>query len=802
MKKFYSLLTVLFLAVVAKAQTTYTWQGANNASWAVSTNWTPTRTTPATNDILQFNDGTTKNVTSVPTQTVGKIIVTGNTTVTLQSAAGVTLTVGNATGTDFIVDAGSELVMGGSVNITLANSATATIAGTLTVSAGRTYNTNGGGSTSTAVSGTIDNSGTVTCTNSAKLSFSTGGTYIHAVNNVTLPTATWNTGSLLDVTGVTSNALAGLAQAFADITWECPGQTVTDMRFNEMTAVDNLKIVSTGTTGSLRVYSAGPSAAIPTTGNMNNFEISGGTLNLSIAGGVGALNIAGNFTMSGGTISETSTGSGQINFQGSTTQTYSKSGGTISNTINVSIANGAIVDFGTSVLDGSAGTFNLNAGGKIITANATGLNGSIQVTGTKTFNSGADYEFQGASTGTFTTTPTASTVRNLTVNNGSGNVTLAQPLAVTGTLTLTNGALTTTTTNIVTVNAGASVSGASNASFVNGPMAKIGNTAFTFPVGKVGAGLHTVGITAPSASSTIRAEYFRGDPHALSGAYGGSIIQISGCEYWTMNRSAGTGTGRVILSWETTSPCGGNWGYVGNLSTLRVARLNAGSWADDGNFSVTGGTGSGTLTSNNNTTTFSSSFALATSAIDNALPVMFADVRAYQKNNGVQIEWSNLTERDLINYTVERSTDGQNFSAVAQVLPRSNNNDKQSYTGFDAAPVNGVNFYRVRASEISGKQVYSKTLKVDMNGAVQQGFTLYPNPVTGGQLSLALSLKPGQYTIKVVNANGQQVLVQRLTHQGGSLTQTVDLPAGIKPGFYSVLVAGNDYNQSKMFVVQ
>ena len=54
-------------------QATYTWIGADNAAWNVSTNWNPTRNTPATTDILLFSSGTTLTITTLPNQTVGNL---------------------------------------------------------------------------------------------------------------------------------------------------------------------------------------------------------------------------------------------------------------------------------------------------------------------------------------------------------------------------------------------------------------------------------------------------------------------------------------------------------------------------------------------------------------------------------------------------------------------------------------------------------------------------------------------------------------------------------------------------------
>jgi hypothetical protein len=132
-------------------------------------------------------------------------------------------------------------------------------------------------------------------------------------------------------------------------------------------------------------------------------------------------------------------------------------------------------------------------------------------------------------------------------------------MTVNGVLTLTAGLLTTTTTNLLTISATGSTSVATNASFVNGPMAKVFAaplTGFTFPVGKAGTGFRNIGITAPSAASTFRTEFFRTLPP--NGVLGTGLTQLSACEYWDLTRTAGAaGTStRAILSWESNSLCG------------------------------------------------------------------------------------------------------------------------------------------------------------------------------------------------------------------------------------------------------
>jgi hypothetical protein len=183
------------------------------------------------------------------------------------------------------------------------------------------------------------------------------------------------------------------------------------------------------------------------------------------------------------------------------------------------------------------------------------------------------------------------------------------------------------------------------------------------------------------------------------------------------------------------------------------------------------------------------------------LPVMFYDVKAYQKSGGVQVEWSNLTERELIKYAVERSSNGVNFATINEQAPRSNNNDKESYSFFDASPFAGENYYRIKVYELSGKIIYSKVLKVDL-GRKQASFNLYPNPVEGGQLSVSTNLAPGQYTLAILNATGLQIHAQKITHPGGSMTQAITLPFSAKPGVYNMVISGGTYRGSKTFVIQ
>ena len=835
MKKIYFLLIAVAITAAGWSQTTRQWIGPTNSSWLTPANWATVPGgnpgIPVAGDIVVFNDGTNKTIINVPNITLSGLIVENTTGVVLANGSSNNkITVSNGSGAiDFKVDAGSTLDLSAASNpsgvdifLKVNEAVVASVAGTFVINPGRAYEADFNG-VYTSVTGTIQNRGLVTGT-PTRLFFLAGSNYIHDEDEGDIPDATWDPASTCRIIGSVFDGPRYLNRPFGNFVWDCAGQKgVAKLAASGMSVTGTFSVINTGesqlemnqaifTVGNLSLTGGilvmgGDISGLPVSRTMNvngNVSITGGELVMGtfVTTGTGTLNVKGNFSHGGGTITESGSGigRGKINFTGTTVQNFSKTPAAIvSNEIDFGINNNAKVDFGTSVLNGSTGTFTLSAGGKIITSNANGLGatGTIQVTGTKTYASGADYEFSGTTTGLFTTT-NGNQVRDLIINNTTtSEVTAARPFLVNRTLILTNGYLT-TTAGQVTVNNGGTATTA-NGAFVNGPLSKITNStaAFTFPVGKVPTGLRTIGIQPTSiAPTTFVAQFFRTAPPAAPLAPG--LNRVSSCEYWDLARTGGATT-HVTLSWGSNSACSPD-GYVSNLADLRVGHLRGGTWRDQGNAFVTGTPAAGTITSLTPVNSFSP-FALASSSEANPLPVVFADVKAYEKNNGVQIEWSNLTEKDVAEYTIERSANGRDFSAIGSQLPTSNQNDKASYSGFDGAPAQATNYYRIKAEETTGKIVYSKILSVNL-GNSNYGLRLYPNPVSGNQVTISLTnIKKGQYNLRVVNTLGQDIFKQTIVNQSTGLTQTLDLPA-VKPGVYNLVITGDDYRETKKIVIQ
>jgi hypothetical protein len=183
------------------------------------------------------------------------------------------------------------------------------------------------------------------------------------------------------------------------------------------------------------------------------------------------------------------------------------------------------------------------------------------------------------------------------------------------------------------------------------------------------------------------------------------------------------------------------------------------------------------------------------------LPVMFDSVRAMVKENQVQIAWSNLTERDVDFYQVERSSNAKDFKPIIRISPSSNLNDKAAYAFTDQHPLDGNNYYRIRVTIISGKIITSRVLKA-ITGFSTPGLTVYPNPVTEERFNVSLAaVQKGRYTLGLTNGAGVLVQQTQLSLQGEGITQPVSLPAGLKAGVYVLSVKGEHYTASKLILL-
>lgn len=319
------------------------------------------------------------------------------------------------------------------------------------------------------------------------------------------------------------------------------------------------------------------------------------------------------------------------------------------------------------------------------------------------------------------------TIPILSISKSSGSLTMNTDVTISNTATFTSGVVNTTSTNFVNFALGATATGMNNSSYVDGPVRKTGNNAFTFPVGSANY-YRPISISAPgTATHQFTAQYFYS-----SQGFGGpstwdaSFTSLSSCDYWILDRTTGTSNVFVTLSW-ISSICPVY--SISSLSNLTVARYNSGTskWVNEGNGSTTGSAASGTITTAAAVTNFSP-FTLASTNSATVLPIELGHFWATNQEHQVLLKWITYTETNNQKFTVQRSSSGIDFQSIGELNGAGNSNQTLNYEFADEKPLNGLSFYRLKQTDFDGKESFSNVISIQREGQSSQ-FEVHPNPV-------------------------------------------------------------------------
>ncbi|MHB9143380.1 MAG: beta strand repeat-containing protein, partial [Paludibacter sp.] len=481
---FAAIFVFLIVGVENLSGATKTWDGSSSNNWNTANNWTPSGVPGSGDDVvIDINANILVNTNS----TINSLTINNNAIVSFTSSGGKrTITIDN-TGNSIAV--GSSLTLKGSTGsgtrsmnlIFTGTNNTMTIAGTLILTAvgeGTIYTAT---NSLTTVTGSIINDGTgggtigVINSTTANLSFSSGGTYQHALNGGNIPTATWDAASMCNITGMVATSPTGINQTFGNFTWNCSSQTGTVSSTGNIVVNGNFSLtagtfnLNNGTNNTLTIF--------------GNYAQNGGVFDFNAGtSGNSLVYLNGNFSNTAGAGSITTNGNGAPNgiftFNRAGTQTFNmptsgaaiwtmytiNSGSTVqllsnfdlygsnSATFYGQVTVNGILNVGTYTISDVSGVsggsvFTLNTGATLITANSGGIDGSISATNmTRTFSTGANYTFNGSSAQVTGNSLTQNIPANLTINS-TNTVSLSAATTISGNLLISQGTFSTSGSN-------------------------------------------------------------------------------------------------------------------------------------------------------------------------------------------------------------------------------------------------------------------------------------------------------------------------------------------------------------------
>lgn len=521
------------------------------------------------------------------------------------------------------------------------------------------------------------------------------------------------------------------------------------------------------------------------------FDVPAVNYNVSISGGTFGILIFSALAQ-GGAITYTATGSADVNVKGDMN---------INTNAEFSLAMSGNIIVG--------GTLSVNAGSTFDFQSAS-FNNVVKLYGSIFYSSGAltqtglgipQIELCGTTNQNIFITGSFTNHVEFNINNAAG-VTLQTPVTLPYKLLLTNGKLKTTASRLLTLMPDATCSGGSSASFVNGPIKKIGNNSFSFPVGEGGiyAPIAITNVSGEQITDEFTAEYKRSNPQSSFGTnYSSGINHVSFVEYWNLNRNVGnTSVKNITLTVSEYS-------FARNFSSLMVSNFSSSQWVNLGLSSFNAGPNvgikvTGTITGTG--TMLGGPFAIATAdpIVINPLPV---DLISFHVNktgrNKAFIDWelAGYCTPDT-RFEIERATADRRFTTIASIY---GNETDRFYSAMDNDLQTGINYYRLKTIDADRQISYSR-IEAILNGI--KGLyitTLSPNPSSSKTIISIVSDTERSIELLVIDLQGRLVKKEKQLLSAGNNTITL-LMDGLIHGIYQVVAVSSEGKTNVMQLVK
>ena len=709
--------------------------------------------TNGSNMALAVTGGAFYDYTTTASPTLASLSVSG----------GSTLVVGGSTATTLNVSGNVDVTNG---TLTLGSASYAknlAISGELTVGASGTVNVGAYNTTHTLTATSVSNSGTIDLYTSAS----------QICNATFTPSANFTLAGILD---------------FNDLTFAAVGSTKSTTLGSDFTVHGNLSI---GTNNSI-IFGL-TNRSISVVGNLSGvglIDMTSSTHTLYLGG---ATNSISTFT--------TDANASTVNYNKSGDQSVFSS----ANYRNLTLSGS-----GTKTLSGaitinndltiSAGTFDISASNYAISSKGNVVNNGTFTarSGVFTMNGTVDQTISGSNSLAF---------YDLTINKASNKVILSKDASSTHTLTLSTGNIDVGAYSFTAT----SISGGSASSYIATTTAynaspagylkllSLNGTEKTLPVGTATT-YNPCYITNSGTAQNFSVRVFTGVyANGLSGTIAADLTKLVN-RTWEITPTVQTGISAIIkLQWNASDE---GVSFASNRTTAGLSK-NRHIGGDD-NWHVQASTavlGSGPYTIANTTgiTTFST-FGVG---IDGStLPIELSSFKAIQSGDNVKIKWTTQSETNNDYFTLEKSIDGETWDIIFTCDGAGTSTKINNYSFIDEDPYSGVNFYRLKQTDLDGKYSYSSIENVCIKNDSLL-FSVFPNPGYLEDINVIIKgVCVETVTIIIADIYGRQICSGFVEISKSLISIKLSDLCIIQPGTYFVSIKGNNLLQNIKMIIK
>lgn len=195
-------------------------------------------------------------------------------------------------------------------------------------------------------------------------------------------------------------------------------------------------------------------------------------------------------------------------------------------------------------------------------------------------------------------------------------------------------------------------------------------------------------------------------------------------------------------------------------------------------------------------------FTLGTSnRFSTPLPIELISFDALQNKNTVDLNWTTASEINNDYFTIERSPDAINWDEIATVNGAGNSTSTINYSETDNAPLNGINYYRLKQTNYDGASTYSQTVAVNFKNN-DETIEVYPNPNDGKLININLKqFNNKKVSLIIHDITGKALFSETINNSNGQYF-SIQLDEKLAKGSYIIIISSENEKVSKKLIVE
>ena len=122
------------------------------------------------------------------------------------------------------------------------------------------------------------------------------------------------------------------------------------------------------------------------------------------------------------------------------------------------------------------------------------------------------------------------------------------------------------------------------------------------------------------------------------------------------------------------------------------------------------------------------------------LPLTWLSFTAKAQNNSQSLlQWTTAQEQNTKDFYIQHSADGINWVTIGSLPAAGNSNSTTNYNFVHTNPVKGLNYYRIKQTDVDSRYSYSLVRMLSFTKALQP-LTILGNPVNNDVLTLEINM--------------------------------------------------------------